>query len=268
MQNSAVVSFNQTPKTYLHWGKVPVSHALRGLVQEVGHVDPSVFALSDRRAEDSLDVVHLPDDVVERNHFGVRDPLARGKGTQRRQSFQYGIRQLVSRDLHDDFLEFVRHDVSISIRVKVSERLTESFALQALDELGEFRVPQHVGSTTTSFAEVELDPITVKVERDRIGAPGANGTRKDGLEFVKGDGPRGIGVKVLKGDLVVGVGAFEHGLEDGKVLPGDEAAAADVGDVEEDGVLGALDFGKVFGGCDGVDERVDVEESEEGSAKQ
>lgn len=191
---------------------------------------------------------------MERNHLGVRDPLSRGERAQRRQSFQYAIRQLVSRNLHDDFLKLIGHDVSICIRVKVSECLTQPFALQALDELSEFRVAQNMGAATTSFPEVELDPVTVKVERDRIGASSANSTGKDGLEFVKGDRSRRVGIEVLKGDLVVGIWAFENGFKDGKVFPGDEAATVDVGYVEEDGVLGALDFGKVFGGRDGVDE--------------
>lgn len=160
----------------------------------------------------------------------------------------------MSRDLHDNFLKLIRLDVSICIGIKVSERLTESFTLQALDELGEFRVSQNVGSTATSFPKVELDPIAIKVERDRIGAPRANSMREDLFEFVKRDGSRRVGVKVLKGDLVVGIRALEHGFEDGKVFPGDETAAADVCYVEEDTILGALDFGKVLGGSDGIDE--------------
>lgn len=81
----------RTSKTYLHGSKVPVPHTLRGLVQKVGHVDPSIFALSDRSSEDGFDVVHLPDDIVECNNLGVRDPLSWGQGTQRRQSFQHAV---------------------------------------------------------------------------------------------------------------------------------------------------------------------------------
>lgn len=50
MGDLAIIPSGQTSKTYLHGGKVPVPHALRSFVQEVGHVDPAVLTLSDRRS--------------------------------------------------------------------------------------------------------------------------------------------------------------------------------------------------------------------------
>jgi len=45
-----------------------------------------------------------------------------------------------TRTYHDDTLKLHGADVPISILVKVLERLTQSLALVALDELGEFVV--------------------------------------------------------------------------------------------------------------------------------
>jgi hypothetical protein len=125
---------------------------------------------------------------VECDNLGITDLLPRAQGTKRRQPLQDRVGQLVSSQFEDDPLKLFRSNVPIAIFIKVSESLSETFTLEPLDELGEFRVcrveegvmsavstyrsgesralptSQNVTSRTT-FPEVKFCPITVKVER-------------------------------------------------------------------------------------------------------
>jgi len=65
-------------------------------------------------------------------------------------------------NLYHDLLEFRRGDESIIIGIKVSEGLSDSFASETFEELGEFLETDNV--VTTPFTQVQLDPIAVVVE--------------------------------------------------------------------------------------------------------
>lgn len=80
------------------------------------------------------------DDIVKRNDLGITNLLPRTQRTQRRQPFQDGVRQLVPGELEHDPLELFRLDVPVPVLVEISERLTQTFSLETLDELGEFGI--------------------------------------------------------------------------------------------------------------------------------
>ena len=67
-------------------------------------------------------------------------------------------------------------------------------------------------------------------------------------------------VKILESHVVVGVGSLEDGLEDDKVVPGDEATLRRVRDAEQGRILGPSGFGQIRLWRDRVHELVDVEE--------
>jgi hypothetical protein len=77
---------------------------------------------------------------MERDDLGITDLLPGTQRTERRQPLQDRIRQLVSSEFENDPLELFRSDVTIAVFVKVTERLSETFALESLDELGKLRV--------------------------------------------------------------------------------------------------------------------------------
>lgn len=77
---------------------------------------------------------------MKRNDLGITDLLSRTQRTQRRQPFQDRVRQLVPGELEHDPLELFRLDVPVPVLVEISERLTQTFSLKTLDELGEFGI--------------------------------------------------------------------------------------------------------------------------------
>ena len=156
----------------LHGGKDSVSQRVSSLIQEISSGDSAIFRFGSGVPDDPFYLVHLcrpaqtisnqlhslsflnpiqhtSDDVVECNDFGITDLLPRAQGTKRRQPLQDGVRQLVSSQFEDDPLELFRSDVAIAIFVKVSEGLSETFTLETLDQLGEFRVCR-IGTRVTS----------------------------------------------------------------------------------------------------------------------
>jgi hypothetical protein len=68
----------------------------------------------------------------------------------------------VARNLDNDALELFRRNVAVAVLVKVVVRLAQTLALEALDELCELVVAKDMGGAT--LAEVELDPVAIKVE--------------------------------------------------------------------------------------------------------
>jgi hypothetical protein len=77
---------------------------------------------------------------MKRNDLGITDLLSWTQRTQRRQSLQDRVRQLVPGELEHDPLELFRLDVPVPVLVEISERLTQTFSLKTLDELGEFGI--------------------------------------------------------------------------------------------------------------------------------
>lgn len=125
---------------------------------------------------------------MERNDFRITNLHTRVHGTQRWQSLQDRVGQFVTGDFlvtqpdapgawthNNDSLEFLRSDVAISILVKVVECLPQSLSLVSFDKLGEFRIwtsafvaflsPTAKNMSSPSFPNVQLHPVTVKVER-------------------------------------------------------------------------------------------------------
>jgi len=79
-----------------------------------------------------------------------------------REASEDRLGELVAGNLDDDALEVLGGNVSVAILVEEVVRLAETLALEALDELSELRVAKNVLCAT--LAEVELDPVAVKVE--------------------------------------------------------------------------------------------------------
>jgi hypothetical protein len=69
----------------------------------------------------------------------------------------------VSSDLHHDLLELGGSNEPIIVGIKVSEGLSNSFSPEPFEELGEFLETNNM--VTASFTKVQLDPVTVVVER-------------------------------------------------------------------------------------------------------
>ena len=94
---------------------------------------------------------------MESDNLRVRDAPSGGQGAKSGKSLYDSVRKLVTGDFldgkldkvpstpalatyHNNALELVRANETILVLVKVLERLTESFALQALHHLGELAV--------------------------------------------------------------------------------------------------------------------------------
>jgi hypothetical protein len=72
------------------------------------------------------------------------------------------IAELVTGNLDHDFLKFGRSNKPIVIGIKEPKCLPDSFSPEPLEELGEFLESDDM--VTTSFTEVQLDPVAVVVE--------------------------------------------------------------------------------------------------------
>lgn len=92
--------------------------------------------------------------------------------------------------------------------------------------------------------QIQLCPVTVPVEGD---GAGSLILRVNILERVEVDQAAAWVCEQAESDLVLGIWLLKQVVEDGPVSEGDATLALTVGDLEEDGVLIALDL--VLDGC-------------------
>lgn len=221
----------------LHGREQREARHLGRLVQELGARDSAVGALDAGLANDELDEVDLLDHVLERADVGVRDLAALRDVAQRAEVLDEVVRQLVLGRLEDDALEVLGVDEAVAVRVEQLEGLADALALQAAQHLAELVVVQLLARLL--HARVQPRPLAVPVEGDAIGA---FVHLVQLLEVGVVDGPRAVDVEEAEGDFVLGVRFVKQVLERAPVADVHLAAAAAVGDMEEDAVLLPLDL--------------------------
>lgn len=194
----------------LHGSEEREASLLGGSVQEVGLSDGTILAGSDGGTDDTLDHVHLADDVVEGHDVGEGNLVAGINIAEGRQVLEDVIGELVAGDIDHDLLELVGGNVAAGLGIIVLECLAKAFSLETLEELGELLIGHLVSSGLSSG--VELEPLALKVEGDGVLS---NVGREDLLELFPGDLARSSGIEKSEGDLVVGIGTGEEVLKDG-----------------------------------------------------
>lgn len=166
----------------LHGGEQRETSFPGGSVQKIGLGDGAVLAAVDGGADDTLDHVHLTDDVVEGHDVGKGNLVAGIDVAEGGQVLEDVVGELVTSDIDHNLLELVGGNVSAGLGIIVLECLAKAFSLEALEELGELLVGHFVSSGLSSG--VELEPLALKVEGDGVLS---NVGREDLLELFPGD---------------------------------------------------------------------------------
>lgn len=200
----------------LHRSEEREAGLLGGSVQEVGLGDGTVLASGDGGTDDTLDHVHLADDVVEGHDVGEGNLVAGINIAESRQVLEDVVGELVTGDIDHDLLELVGGNVAAGLGIIVFECLAKAFSLESLEELSELLVGHLVSSGL--FSGVELEPLALKVEGNGVLS---NVGREDLLELFPSDLTRSSGIEKSEGDLVVGIGTGEEVLEDGANIASD-----------------------------------------------
>jgi len=150
----------------LHGSEQGEAGLLSGSVHEIRLGNSTILASGKRLANNTLNHVHLANDVVKGHDVGKGDLVSRIDVAERRQVVENVIRKFMSSNVDHDPLELVGGDVAADLGIIEFKGLAEALCLETLQELSKLFVGHLVCGILSS--SIQSEPFALKVKRNGI----------------------------------------------------------------------------------------------------